>query len=199
MIKNFLGVHMESNMTYKTFPSQIFDGLHAERPDIQTVSPPEAVDYWVLVRELSAVQTYVQNLFQDVDIMPDLKRELEDSLEQINKVRVKIKNLTPPAKLKKQILAIEQKLLVLDTRKDVSNLRSEVASLHNTLTTNQLQGLRLQESFAREVKGFQNTMLNMFKKMEKDFSSRLDALESKMGKVHLQAEVGNLINRLEQM
>ncbi len=197
--KYFLGARMESNMIYKKFPDQVFDGLHDARPDSQTVSPPEAIDYWVLVRELASVQAYVQNLFQGVDIMPNLKGELEAALAQIDGVQAEIKRLTPPAKLRKQLVTLEQKLLELDNRKDVANLRSEVASLHDTITTNQLQGLRLQESFAREVKGFQNRMLNMFKKMEKEFSSRLDALESKMGKVHLQAEVGNLINRLEQI
>ncbi len=181
------------------FPSKIFDGLHAARPDRQIVSPPEAVDYWVIVRELAAVQTYVKYLAQDVDIMPGLKDELNGAMAQVRSVQAEIERLVPPEKLVKRVRDLETKLVELDNRKDVANLRSEILSLHDTITNNQLQGLRLQESFAKDVKGFQNRMMNMFKVLEKEFSTRLDALEAKMSKVHLQAEVANLLSRLEQV
>ncbi len=184
---------------YKKFPLQIFDGLHAERPDRQTVFPPEAIDYWVIVQELSAVQSYVKNLAHNVAIMPGLEDDLNEAMTQIREVQLEIENLTPPEMLIRKVRVLELRCLDLDNRKDVANLRSEIASLHDTITTNQLQGLQLQESFYKEVKGFQNRMMNMFKGLEKDFSNRLEALESKMSKVHLQAEVGNLLNRLEQM
>ncbi len=181
------------------FPLQIFDGLHTNRPDCQTVSPPEVSDYWVIVRELAAVQTYVKHLAQNVEIMPGLKDELDGAMIKVRVVQAEIERLVPPEELAKRVKTLEAKLVELDNRKDVANLRSEIMSLHDTITTNQLQGLRLQESFAKDVKGFQNRMMNMFKALEKEFSTRLDALEAKMSKVHLQAEVGNLLNRLEQM
>ena len=186
-------------MEYSEFPLQIFNGLHTQRPDSSTVSPPDSLDYWILVRELSAVQKYVLNLAQNINIMPDLEGELKAAQVQVEALQDKIKLLTPPRKLTELVSQLADKLLELDTRKDVSALRSEIMSLHDTIVVNQIQGLKLQESFAKDVKGFQNRITNLFKKLEKDTSERLNALESKMSKVHLQAEVGNLLKRLEQI
>ena len=183
----------------KNFPEKVFDGTHPQRPDLTTVVPPEFIDYVLLTQELAATQTYVLNLAQNTEIMPDLDGILKEAIAKIESVQKDVKQVTPPARLKVRLDKLEDKINELDSRKAVCNLRSEMASLRDTIDTNQLQVLRLQESFANDVKGFQNRMQNMFKKLEQEATNRLDALEDKMSKVHLQAEVGNLLNRLESM
>ena len=183
----------------KKFPEKVFDGTHQQRPDLAAIIPPEYVDYIILTRELAATQEYLLNLAQNNEIMPDLDGILKAAIKKIEAVQKDVKKVTPPARLKVRLGKLETKIKELDSRKAVASIRSEMASLRDTIDTNQLQVLRLQESFANEVKGFQNRMLNMFKKLEQEATDRLDDLEDKMSKVHLQAEVGNLLNRLESM
>ena len=183
----------------KNFPEKVFDGTHAQRPEMSSVIPPEFMDYVILSNELGATQVYLLNLAKNTEIMPDLDGILKGAIEKIEVVQQDIKRLTPPAKLKVRLGKVEDKIKEIDGRKQIDNIRSELASLRDTIDTNQLQMLRLQEAFSKEVKGFQNRMLNMFKKLEQEATGRLDSLEEKMSKVHLQAEVGNLLNRLESM
>ncbi len=181
------------------FPKKVFDGTHQQRPEMSSVLPPEFIDYVILTREIAAAQEYILNLSQNVTVMPDLDGILKEAIEKIEKVQGDVKKVTPPARLKTRLGKLEDKVKEIDARKQLANTRSEIASLRDTVDTNQLQMLRLQEAFAKEVKGFQNRMLNMFKTLEQEATQRLNALEEKMSKVHLQAEVGNLLKRLENI
>jgi predicted nucleic acid-binding Zn-ribbon protein len=185
------------SLRMKNFPEKVFDGTHGARPEMSSVVPPEFLDYVILTREIAATQAYILNLAKNTEIMPDLDGILKEAIAKIEGVQQEVKKVTPPARLKVRMGKLEDKIKELDARKAVDNLRSELASLRDTIDNNQLQVLRLQDSFSKDVKGFQNRMLNMFKTLEQDATDRLASLEEKMSKVHLQAEVGNLLNRLE--
>jgi len=182
-----------------SFPDHIFDGTHPQRPTLSTVSAPEFADYKVLVRELRATQEYMLHLSKDLGLVPDLDTLLQEANEKLLSLKKEVIKVTPPEILSVEIKTLKTNLDLIDSRKQVAILQGEILALREAMTKNQLQVLKLQETFAQDVKGFQNTLFNKFQKLEKDATKRLEDLETKVTQIHTQAEIGNLLTRLEKM
>ncbi|MCK9437131.1 MAG: hypothetical protein M0Q12_07995 [Synergistaceae bacterium] len=180
------------------FPDRIFNGTHAQRPDLSTVKGPDHLDYILLSKELQAVQEYLLNLASNTTLMPNLTQALEEAYQQIKNLKAEVSKVTPPKVLKAALETLQAKVEEIDCRKQLANIQSELLTIKDSIAKNQLQMLQLQRDFAQDVKGFQNKLTNQFQKLEKEANKRLDDTEERLDKVNTQAEISNLLSKLEK-
>ncbi len=187
-------------MANKTFPEHIFTGTHSGRPSMSIINPPDHLDYSILVRELSATQEYLFALSQNNESMPDIGKHVSKVAVEIAILQKKLEAITPPVDLAKHFETFKEILEALEKQRDATELKvdAELISIRTTLENNQLSTLKLQETFAQKVKGFQNKLLSTLKVFEEEVSQRLEEVESKIERANVQAKIGNLLSQLDK-
>ncbi len=187
-------------MSNQSFPEQIFKGTHSERPDLSTVRAPDHLDYLILVKEMKATQEYLFALSQNSEFMPDIGRHVSKIAGELSILNTELEAITPPVDLAKHFENFKEVLETLEKQRDATELKvdAELISIRTTLENNQLSTLKLQETFANKVKGFQNKLLSTLKVFEKEVSKRLEDVESKIERANVQAKIGNLLSQLDK-
>jgi len=177
---------------------EVWKGLHTNRPDLRTVVHPTFEDYCEIVKQIAATQQFVLSALGNLKLMPNLEQMLKDAGDKLQALKQQVDETTPPQELKESVLALAELLDSQDVRDSVASMRREVEALKSMVGQNQLEVLKLQDAFGREVKGFQAQVWNALKKMDNDLQSRLSQAEERLESMQTQVQIQTLLEKLKK-
>ncbi len=178
---------------------EIWNGLTQQRQDLNTVKAVGHEDYLILVEKIQELQTFVLNLTNNVRIMPNLSSLLRESQEEIENLKALITKLSLPASIKDRLDQLEQLSREIDRRVDIAALKLDTDALKENLQKNQLEITNIQNSFATDVRGFQNKLLGIVEKLQNELEAKITSVREKLNQLETHIELQVAIEKLNQL
>lgn len=177
---------------------EVWKGLHVNRPDLRTVVHPTFEDYCEIVQQIAKTQQFVLSALGNLKVMPNLEATIKEAGDKLQALKAQVDATTPPQELKESIVALAELIDSQDVRDLVASMRREVEALKSMVGQGQLELLKLQDAFNREVKGFQAQIWNALKKMDHDLQARLSQAEEKLESMQTQVQIQTLLEKLKK-
>jgi|WetSurMetagenome_2_1015567.scaffolds.fasta_scaffold09775_12 hypothetical protein len=178
---------------------KVWNGLTPKRNDLSTVKATSHEDYLVLVQQIQQLQEFVLSLSMNTQIMPNLEGLLKKAEEKIQQVNAKLKTLTLPQDVKDKLVEIDKTIEEIDKRAEVTSLRRDFEALKERVLRNQIEVLQLQNSFATEVKGFQNQVWGILTTLQKDMNGKWKDMAEKMEHLDVQLDLQANLDKLSKL
>jgi len=178
---------------------EIWNGLTPRRPDLSTTRVTSHEDYLVIVKQIQELQEYGLNLANNMQVMPNLEDTLQDAKKQIDEIQLLAASVSLPEDVKDRLGSLEQQLVAIDQRAINLQLRRDLEFLKEKVARNQIEVLNLQSSFETEVKGFQNKVWGLLNSLQKDTGEKLEVLAEKVRHIDAQVDVQTSLEKFNQL
>jgi DNA repair ATPase RecN len=166
------------------FPEKIWDGCSPSRSNLTDVQPPGYNDWCTIIAELQATQRYLLNLVDNLETMPNLNRAIKDGENSIASCLIKIKKLTPPPELKKDIEETKKRVDKLESlSKRLDTLIRLVQALQQQLFTLTADYQKFKNNVEKHAQGAENRIRLRVDHFEKAINKRIEALTIRVNDV----------------
>jgi hypothetical protein len=177
----------------------VWDGLTPTRKDLGTSKAAGFEDYLVIVQKIQELESYCLNLTDNIQVMPNLDETLQEAKLKIDSLQDLIERIHLPQDVKDQLAAFEEILKDVDQRVETCQLRRDLESLKERVVRNQIEVLQLQNSFATEVKGFQNKIWGQLQKLQTETTGKIAILEEKVRHIDAQVDLQASIEKMSKL
>ncbi len=92
---------------------KVWDGTSPTRPDPLVRKGPDGVDWKTITDELQKLQTFVSNLSENAQEMPNVVKEVRKRARQISNLKSQIADLTAPEDMMKRIILMGEEMEAL--------------------------------------------------------------------------------------
>jgi phosphoenolpyruvate carboxylase len=164
------------------FPHQIWTGQTRNRPDLGTVKAPDHGDWVSLCSELVSIQEYILSLSDNMEVMPNLKDELENATNQVSNLLSKIDKLSIP-EIQKNLNELNLLISEIDTRESHQRLKNGVKKLF--LRTKKLETAYtdLKNNTNYEMQVFTNNFRNALAKLSSEVHTQLKRMQDQIAEL----------------
>ncbi|KPK55005.1 MAG: hypothetical protein AMS22_05120 [Thiotrichales bacterium SG8_50] len=158
------------------FPQKIWDGRSKSRLDLDNVKGPDHADWMAMLDELQATQSYILNLTDSTEAMPNVAKEIHEAKDKVKGLVKNLEQLSPPANLQKDVDELRAAIEEADVKGEHDRLKRGVKKLF--LRTQSLidayKKLKTETEHTLEV--LSNSMRVNLTKLRRDMEARCDHL-----------------------
>jgi len=166
------------------FPEKIWDGCSVSRPNLTDVYAPGYDDWCAIVGELQAVQRYLLDLTDNLETMPNLKKAIEDGRSNIAAYLRKVKDMTLPADLKKDVATTKERINELeDLSERLDTLIRLVQALQQQLFALTTDHQKFRDEVKKYEQGTENRIRLRMSQFEKATSKRVQELTQRVNDI----------------
>jgi DNA repair exonuclease SbcCD ATPase subunit len=158
------------------FPRKIWNGLSSSRESLDIVKSPDHSDWAALLEELQAVQRYILNLTNSIDVMPNVAQDIHSAKKQIDALEKDLSRLTSPKDLQRDLDELKVAVKDADVKNEHDRLKRGVKKLF--LRTEAL--IKAHKKLKNEVKHTLDVLANSVRvnmaSLRKDMEERTNKL-----------------------
>jgi len=166
------------------FPEKIWDGRSAARSNLTDICAPGYEDWCTITRELQATQRYLLDLTDTLETMPNLKQLIEDGRSNIAAYLRKVKDMTLPADLKRDVKAVEKRIDKLDGIDErLDTLIRLVQALQQQLFAHTADYQKFKDNVKKYEQGMENKTRLRMGQYEKATSKRVQELTQRVNDI----------------
>lgn len=160
------------------FPKEIWDGRTPTRPDLDSVRPPDHLDWVVLLGELQGMQRYILNLAGNMESMPHLDGAIKEAEAKLNGLLEELQRLAPPVDLHALVADLQRELEEVDVRVEHERLKNGVKKLF--LRTRYLERAykELKEGVYHQLEVLANSFRNQLVEADRRNETRYQAMRA---------------------
>jgi phage shock protein A len=165
---------------------KVWDGTSPSRPDPLVRKGPDGVDWKTITDELQKLQTFVVNLSDNAEEMPNVVEEVKKRARQINNLKAQIAGLTAPDDVMKRITMMGEAM------EELRSVYVHAGEVLQTVSLLQRQLLNLNARINEHIEdnktkriAFENKVANWQRTTEARVEERLVKLEEDSGAISL--------------
>ena len=165
---------------------KVWSGTSATRPDTLVRKAPDGDDWREITKELQVTQTFLRNLADNVDMMPNFAKDIKAKEKKLDSLQDAIGKLTAPKDVKICIAKFEDELRELrKIYKHASDVLQTVNFLQQQLLSLSRQMGKQAEEAKRNYGVFENRAANWQRANEERWNKRLEKAEDQIGAISL--------------
>jgi len=165
---------------------KVWDGTSPSRPDPLVRKSPDGVDWKTITDELQKLQTFVVNLSDNAEEMPNVVEEIKKRARQISNLKAQVAGLTAPEDVMKLVMVMGEELEEMrsvyvhagEVLQTVNLLQRQLVNLNTRITEH------IEDNKTRRI-AFENKVSNWQRVNEARSEKRLAKLEEDSGALSL--------------
>lgn len=165
---------------------KVWDGTSPSRPDPLVRKSPDGVDWKTITDEMQKLQTFVVNLSDNAEEMPNVVEEIKKRARQISSLKAQIADLTAPEDVMKLVTVMGEEL------EEMRSVYVHAGEVLQTVNLLQRQLLNLNTRITEHIEdnktkrtAFENKVSNWQRVNEVRADERLVKLEETSGTLSL--------------